>query len=114
MGQSKIKKNKEGVSASAQRFDYDVFLKPIVTEKTASLESGDKKRVAFKVPQAATKESIRLAVEKVFGVKVDSINTANFQGKMKRTAKGSGRRVSFKKAYVTLKKGESIDIVEGI
>jgi large subunit ribosomal protein L23 len=114
MGQLKIKKNKDGISAAAQRFDYDVFLKPIVTEKTAQLDSSDKKRIAFKVPQSATKESIRIAIEKVFGVKVDSINTANFQGKVKRTAKGAGRRVSFKKAYVTLKKGETLDVVEGI
>lgn len=114
MGQSKIKKNKEGVAAAAERFSYDILLKPIITEKTAGFEATDKKRVAFRVPQSATKESIRLAVEKIFGVKVASVNTANVQGKLKRTAKGSGRRVSFKKAYVTLQPGQSLDIVEGL
>lgn len=114
MGQAKIKKNKAGVSSAAERFAYDVLLKPIITEKTAGFDSTDKKRVAFKVPQSATKESIKSAVEKVFGVKVASVNTANIQGKLKRTAKGSGRRTSFKKAYVTLQSGQSIDVVEGI
>lgn len=114
MGQSKTKKNKEGVKASPERFDYDVLLKPIVTEKTAGFELSDRKRVAFRVPQDATKQSIRNAVEKVFGVQVESVNTINVQGKVKRTARSVGRRVSFKKAYVTLKKGQSIDVVEGI
>ena len=114
MGQSKTKKNKEGVSSAAERFAYDILLKPIVTEKTAGFDSSKKKRVAFKVPQSATKISIRNAVEKVFGVKVASVNTANVQGKLKRTAKGIGRRTSYKKAYITLQPGQSIDVVEGI
>ncbi len=114
MGQSKIKKNKEGVSSSAERFDYNILLKPIVTEKTAGFDAAEKKRVAFRVPQSATKQSIRGAVERVFGVKVASVNTVNIQGKLKRTAKGVGRRTSFKKAYVTLQPGQSIDVVEGI
>ena len=114
MGQSRTKKNKEGVAAATERFSYDILLKPIITEKTAGFDSADKKRIAFRVPQSATKSAIKGAVEQVFGVKVASVNTANIQGKLKRTAKGVGRRTSFKKAYVTLQPGQSIDVVEGI
>lgn len=114
MAKAKLKKNKEGVAASAERFDYDLLLKPIVTEKTAGFQVSEQKRIAFRVPRTATKTSIRAAIEKVFGVQVDKINTVNVQGKFMRNVRGVGRRASFKKAYVTLKKGQSIDVVEGI
>jgi large subunit ribosomal protein L23 len=114
MGQTKVKKIKEGAVNPAKRSDYDLFLKPILSEKAVGFDLGDKKRIAFKVSQSATKAAIKSAIEKVFGAKVESVNTLNVQGKIKRTAKGIGRRDSFKKAYVTLKAGESIEVVEGV
>ena len=119
MGQTKTKeaknkKAKAGAVVQAKRSDFDIFLKPILSEKAVGFELEDKKRITFKVPKVATKDSIKNAVESVFGVKVQSVNTLNIQGKSKRTAKGITRRESFKKAYVTLKAGESIEVVEGV
>ena len=114
MASAKVKKSKAEVKNPAMRSDYDLFLKPVLSEKAVGFDLGDKKRITFKVAQDATKDSIKAAIEKVFGVKVEKVNTLNYQGKTKRTAKGMGRRDSFKKAYVTLKAGESIEVVEGV
>lgn len=93
--------------------DYAVLQSPVITEKS-SLVSGIGGRYVFRVDPRATKTDIRAAVESIFNVKVAAVNTAAFLGKVKRTARSVGRRAGYKKAYVTLKEGFTIDIVEGV
>lgn len=89
----------------------DVLIRPIVTEKsTALMEQG---KYTFRVPLAATKIQIRQAVEQIFKVKVQAVNTMRYEGKLKRMGRTQGRRSDWKKAVVTLKPGEAIELFEG-
>lgn len=89
----------------------DILIRPIVTEKsTALMEQG---KYTFRVPLAATKIQIRQAVEQVFKVKVQAVNTMRYEGKLKRMGRTQGRRSDWKKAVVTLKPGEAIELFEG-
>ena len=89
----------------------DILIKPIVTEKsTALMEEG---KYTFQVPLNVTKIEIRQAVEQVFNVKVQAVNTMRYEGKMKRLGRAQGRRSDWKKAIVTLKPGETIELFEG-
>ena len=86
---------------------YELLRYPHVTEKsTIAKEQGDGRVVVFKVKKTASKHQIREAIEAVFEVKVEKIRTSNFQGKVKRQGRTSGRRPAWKKAYVTLKPGQ--------
>ena len=85
----------------------DIILRPVVSEKSYGLI--DEGKYTFIVAPTANKTEIRLAVEKIFGVKVAAVNTLNRQGKTLRTRYGVGRRKSTKRAIVTLREG-SIDI----
>jgi large subunit ribosomal protein L23 len=85
----------------------DVIIQPVVSEKSYGLV--DQGKYTFIVDPNANKTEIRLAVEKIFGVKVRSVNTINRQGKTRRTRFGTGRRKSTKRAIVTLSEG-TIDI----
>ncbi len=88
----------------------DILIRPIVTEKsTALMEQG---KYTFRVPLAATKIQIRQAVEQVFKVKVQAVNTMRYEGKLKRMGRTQGRRSDWKKAIVTLKPGETIELFE--
>lgn len=112
------KKNSEVAAESkaskdATPWHFSLIHEPVVTEK-ASLVSGDRNRVVFRVARTASKTEIKEAIEKVFGVKVAAVRTVNLMGKVKRTTRGAGRRASFKKAYITLKEGETINLVEGV
>jgi large subunit ribosomal protein L23 len=80
----------------------DIILKPLLTEK--SYAGINDKKYAFVVAKKANKTEIKLAVEELFDVKVDSVNTANVRGKLKRQGKTSGMTSSYKKAIVQLKK----------
>ncbi len=80
----------------------DIIIKPVLTEK--SYDHMADKQYAFIVDKRANKTEIRQAIEAIFGVKVDSVNTINVLGKMKRQGNTQGRRPSVKKAYVKLKK----------
>ncbi len=93
---------------------YDVILKPVVTEKSMN-EMADKK-YAFYVHPEATKIQIKQAVEKMFdGVKVDSVNTMNIAGKVKRRGYTSGRTNKRKKAIVKLTaESKEIEIFQGM
>ena len=93
--------------------DYSVLIRPVITEKT-SLVGSQGNTVVFRVRTDATKEDIRGAVERIFSKQVASVKTINVMGKPKRTNRSFGRRAGYKKAYVTLKEGQTIDIVEGI
>lgn len=89
----------------------DILVRPIVTEKsTALMEQG---KYTFRVPLAATKIQIRQAVEQIFKVKVQAVNTMRYEGKLKRMGRTQGRRSDWKKAIVTLKPGEAIELFEG-
>ena len=88
----------------------DILLSPVVSEKSYSLL--DEGKYTFIVDPRANKTEIKIAVERVFGVKVDSVNTLNRQGKTRRTKFGTGKRKNTKRAIVTLKEG-SIDIFGG-
>lgn len=89
----------------------DILIRPIVTEKsTALMEQG---KYTFRVPLAATKIQIRQAVEQIFKVKVQAVNTMRYEGKLKRMGRTRGRRSDWKKAVVTLKPGEAIELFEG-
>lgn len=103
--------NKKG--AGAFMVDYSVILTPIITEKS-SLVGGAKTSAVFLVNVQSTKTEIKRAVERIFDVKVKAVNTCNIMGKVKRTTGKEGRRADYKKAYVRLQDGYTIDLVEGV
>ena len=86
---------------------HDIIIKPVVTEQSMT-EMGNKK-YTFVVAKSANKTEIKKAVEKIFDVKVDNVNTLNYDGKMKRMGRTAGKTASFKKAVVKLT-AESKDI----
>jgi large subunit ribosomal protein L23 len=88
----------------------DILLAPVVSEKSYGLL--DEGKYTFVVDPRANKTEIKIAVEKVFGVKVKSVNTLNRQGKTRRTRFGIGKRKDIKRAVVTLQDG-TIDIFGG-
>ena len=94
--------------------DFRQVLKsPIVTEKTTVLKESDNV-VSFVVARNANKVEIKKAVEDVLNVKVENVRTINVAGKVKRTGQAMGKRSNWKKAYVSLKEGEMIDLFEGV
>ena len=91
---------------------YDKILSPLVTEKTTNLS--DQNKIVFKVPSTANKKNLKTNIEKIFKVNVTKINIIN---KKNRTKITRGRKVKvsgFKKAIITLKKGQSIDLTTGV
>ena len=91
---------------------YNKILSPLVTEKSTNLSEQNK--IVFKVPSKANKKNIKSNIEKIFKVNVTKINIINKQNRIKLTR---GRKVKvsgFKKAIVTLKKGQTIDLTTGI
>lgn len=91
---------------------YDVVLAPHITEK--STLASEHNAVVFKVSNDATKPQIKEAVEAIFDVNVTGVNTINVKGKTKRWKGKPYKRVDQKKAVVTLKDGDSIDVTSGI
>ena len=96
---------------ATQKDPRDVILSPVVSEKSYSLI--DKGKYTFVVDPRSNKTEIKLAIEKIFGVEVASINTLNKKGKTRRTKFGLGKRKDTKRAIVTLKSG-SIDIFTAV
>ncbi len=91
---------------------YDKILSPIVTEKSTNLSEQNK--IVFKVPDGSNKVNLKKNIEKIFKVNVTKINIINKQNRTKVT-RGKKIKVSgFKKAIITLKKGQSIDLTTGI
>jgi len=86
---------------------YQVLKLPVITEKSTFVKE-NLRTLTFRVARDANKQEIKQAVEKIFKVKVDSVRTSNFHGKTRRQGRFSGRRPDWKKAYVTLKKGEKM------
>lgn len=90
---------------------YSVIKKPLITEKT-TLQKDNLNVVAFVVDRDANKLQIKEAVSTLFNVQVDDVRTAIAAGKVKRAGRFMGKRSNWKKAYVTLKGGSSIDFFE--
>tara|TARA_B100000767_G_scaffold196817_1_gene183848 strand:+ start:45 stop:338 length:294 start_codon:yes stop_codon:yes gene_type:complete len=91
---------------------YDKILSPMVTEKSTNLSEYNK--IVFKVPSGANKVNLKKNIEKIFKVNVTKINIVNKQNRTK-VARGKKIKVQgYKKAIVTLKKGQSIDLTTGI
>jgi large subunit ribosomal protein L23 len=90
---------------------YSIIKRPLITEKGMSIAPMGK--YAFEVDRAANKIEIAQAVETVFSVKVLKVNTLNVKSKTKKMGKFEGKTGGFKKAYVTLKEGQRIQIFEG-
>lgn len=90
----------------------DILIRPYITEKTTALMADNK--YIFIVPLKANKVEIRQAVEEVFKVKVEAVNTLRVLGKTKRMGRTEGKRPDFKKAIVKLAPGERIEFFEGV
>ena len=90
---------------------HDVLIRPLLTEKITAIRE-TKNAIAFSVHRQATRIDIRRAVEKVFSVKVASVNVMNVIGKKKRQGRFTGKRSDWRKAFITLKEGEKIDLYE--
>ena len=96
-----------------RKFHYlDTIISPNVTEKSTALS--DFNKVVFKVHKGATKKSIIKSIEKIFKVNVIKINTINIKGKNKLVKNKKSFKSGYKKAVVTLKKGQSIDLATGL
>ena len=91
---------------------YDKILSPIVTEKSTNLSEQNK--IVFKVPARANKKNLKTNIEKIFKVNVTKINIINKQTRTKVTRGKKVKVKGFKKAIITLKKGQNIDLTTGI
>ena len=90
----------------------DTIISPNITEKSSLLSELNK--IVFKVNKGATKKSIKKSIEKIFKVNVVKINTINLKGKNKIVRNKKASKPGYKKAIITLKKGQSIDLATGV
>lgn len=111
MSAAPARKNYRKVELSDEQA-YDVIRSPLITEKATMASQHN--QVGFKVRLDASKPEIRAAVEKLFKVKVTAVNTIRMKGKAKRFRGRPGQRSDFKKAFVTLAEGQTIDIATGL
>ena len=96
-----------------KKFHYlDKIISPNITEKATSLSEYNK--IVFKVHKGASKKAIKKSVEKIFKVNVIKINTINLKGKTKMVRNKKSFKPGYKKAIITLKKGQSIDLSTGV
>jgi len=96
-----------------KKFHYlDTIISPNITEKATLLSQYNK--LVFKVDKGANKKSIKKSIEKTFKVNVVKINTINIKGKTKLVRNKKAYKSGYKKAIITLKKGQSIDLATGI
>ena len=91
---------------------YDKILSPIVTEKSTSLS--DQNKIVFKVPDNANKKNLKKNIEKIFKVNVTKINIINKKSRNKITRGRKVKVIGYKKAIITLQKGQNIDLTTGI
>lgn len=91
---------------------HQIIMRPVITEKTTALTERHNK-VAFEVRRQANKLEIKRAVEQLFDVKVVDVRTLSMHGKLKRMGAHQGRRPDWKKALVTLREGDKIEIFAG-
>ncbi len=98
---------------SLEKSHYSIIRKPLITEK-AAVFGADSNSVAFEVSPKANKVEIKKAIEQIFDVKVSSVKTLNYKGKIKKVGRHIGSKKAWKKAYVLLEEGHSIDLIEGL
>ena len=91
---------------------YDTILSPIVTEKSTTLS--DQNKIVFKVPNSANKKNLKKNIEKIFKVNVTKINIINKKSRNKITRGRKVKVMGYKKAVITLQKGQNIDLTTGI
>ena len=91
---------------------FDKIISPLVTEKSTNLS--DQNKIVFKVPYSSNKKNLKKNIEKIFKVNVTKINIINKKNRMKITRGKKVKISGFKKAIITLKKGQSIDLTTGI
>jgi len=108
-----VKTSKKGEVKSTKFSEgYKVLVKPLITEKAAQMNTVNK--YIFEVGIKSNKISVAKVIEQVYGVKPEQVNIINQQGKVVRKGRTSGKRKNWKKAIVTLPKGKSIQIYEGV
>lgn len=98
--------------ATATNMSMDIIRRPVITEK--AMKGSEHNQVVFEVSLDATKPQIKKAVETVFGVKVESVNTLRQMGKQKLFRGRKGVRSETKKAIITLAEGQTIDVTAGV
>tara|TARA_B100000073_G_scaffold114814_1_gene92887 strand:+ start:523 stop:819 length:297 start_codon:yes stop_codon:yes gene_type:complete len=91
---------------------YDKILFPVITEKSTNLSSLNK--IVFKVPNTANKKTIKKNIEKIFKVNVTKVNIVNKKTRLKLTRGRKVKVIGYKKAIITLKKGQNIDLTSGV
>lgn len=106
-----MKRHSMKTTVSTERM-YELVRSPVVTEKSTLITENN--QVTFRVANDATKPEIKAAIEKLFDVKVEKVNTLITKGKTKRFRGIKGRRSDEKKAIVTLAEGQQIDVSTGI
>ncbi len=99
-------------SRFADERHYDVIVSPVITEKSTA--ASEQNKVVFRVRRDATKPQIKAAVERLFDVKVESVNTLVRKGKSKVFRGTRGRQSGVKNAVVTLAEGQRIDVTTGV
>ncbi len=92
--------------------DFKTIIKPIITEKSSM--GSEYNQVTFQVQKTSSKKEIKLAIENIFKVKVKKVNTSIVKGKLKSFRSSLGKRSDYKKAFVTLEDGQTIDINAGV
>lgn len=92
---------------------YEIIKGPLITEK-GSIQKESNNQLTFEVDRKANRVEIRHAVEKVFNVRVEKVRTMQVRGKVKRVGRTLGKRRDWKKAVVTLARGENIEFFEGV
>ncbi len=114
MGVEKAKEAEKEIKGKTNRYigAYRALIKPLVSEKASIM--GAESKYFFAVERSANKIEIAKAIKQVYGIKPVNVNIINMKGKNVRTGKTLGRRKDWKKAIVTLLKGESIKIYEGV
>ena len=91
----------------------EILIKPLITEKATRMKEASN-TICFEVARSANKIEVRRAIETLFGVKVLDVRVANRQGKWKRMGRFLGQRKDWKKAYVRLAPGQTIEFFEGV
>lgn len=91
---------------------YQVVERPLITERATILaENEENPQYVFRVPVGVNKIEIRKAIEKIYNVKVSDVNTIRVKGKMRRQGRSMGKRSDWKKAFVTLEKGQKLELL---
>lgn len=103
---------KETKKSNKHSFAYKHLIKPLITEKAANL--GINNQYVFIVSVDSNKVEVKKAIFDVYGVKATAVNIINYEGKVVRRGRYTGKRKDFKKAIVTIEKGKSLNIYEGV